>query len=63
MAGDQAVDDLAMALQRPERGLLVGLHEPRVADHVGGKDRRKPALNAFLDHGALGISLTFIVGR
>jgi len=62
VVGDQAIDDLAMALEGAKRGLLIRLHEPAIADHVGGKDRRKPALNALLDHSAVGTSLTFIEG-
>jgi hypothetical protein len=32
-------------LQRGERALLVGAHQPRVARHIGGKNGREPALD------------------
>ena len=50
MVGDQAVDDLAMSLERRKRGLLILAHEPAVADHIGCKDGSHSALNAIHGH-------------
>ena len=41
---DQLVDDVAMGRQNAERALLVGMHEARVAVHVGRQDRGELAL-------------------
>ena len=42
---DGRIDELdPMGLETGERPRLVDLHQPAKADHVGGKDRRKPAL-------------------
>jgi hypothetical protein len=40
----------AVQLQRRERPRLVGAHHARIADHVGGEDRRKPAIGVRLNH-------------
>jgi hypothetical protein len=46
--GDFRIDDLtAERLQALERPFLVGPHQARVARHVGGEDRGKPAIDAF----------------
>ena len=43
--GDGRIDQLdPMGLETRERARLVGLHQPAVADHVGGEDRCEPAL-------------------
>ncbi len=42
---DGRIDELdPMGLETRKCSGLVGLHQPTVADHVGGKDRREPAL-------------------
>ena len=46
VAGDQAVDDVAIGLERGKRRLLVLGHEVTVSDHVGGEGGGKPALDA-----------------
>jgi hypothetical protein len=52
--GNLGVDQLgAMRLECRERPRFVGLHQPRVSHHVGGKDGSKPAFNALLGHGAV----------
>ena len=39
MLGDLRIDQLgAQRLEAAERALLVGSHQPRVADDIGGKD-------------------------
>jgi hypothetical protein len=43
-AENQVVDDLAVRGERRQRPLLVGMHQPRVAFHVGGEDRRELSL-------------------
>ena len=49
MLGDLGLDEvLAQRLQARVRTPLVGRHEARVADDVGGQNRRKPALHARL---------------
>ena len=50
VAGDQPVDDPAVGPERAECRFLVHVHEPAVADHVGGEDSRKPSLNLFFRH-------------
>jgi hypothetical protein len=40
-----------MLAKRLRRGCLVFAHEPAVARDIGGKDRRKSAFNAVLNHG------------
>ena len=43
--GDGGIDEFEpVGLEPRERARLVGLHQPAVADHVGGEDRREPAL-------------------
>ena len=45
--GDQGIEDLvAQRLEAGQGARLVRPHEPAVADHVGGDDRRKSALVA-----------------
>ena len=39
-----------MRLDRVERALLVALHQPGVADHVGGQDGGQPALDPYRSH-------------
>ena len=45
--GDGRIDQFdPMGLETRERPRLVDLHQPTVADHVGGEDRREPALGS-----------------
>jgi hypothetical protein len=44
---------LAQQLERRQGAGLVFAHQPRVADHVGRHNRRKPAFGAFLRHEVL----------
>ena len=45
--GDQRLDELlAQRLQARDRAGLVGAHEPAVADHVRGQNRRELAFHA-----------------
>ena len=51
---DHRLDQLAkMGLEGAERARFVGPHQPRVADHVGGQDRRQPARLVRLIHDTL----------
>src|SRR5204862_7522665 len=44
-------DQLAgLRLERPQGADLVGSHQPAVAGHVGGEDRRQPPFDAALLH-------------
>ena len=46
MLGQERVDDLgAQPADRGERARLVLLDQPRIADDVGGEDRRQPPLD------------------
>jgi hypothetical protein len=48
---DLGVNQLgAMGLLALNRPGLVCLHEPAIADHIGGEDRDKPADGALLCH-------------
>ena len=58
VAVDQPVNDLAMGSERAESRFLVHIHEPAVADRVGGKNCRKPSLNSLLRH-----ATGFLTGR
>jgi hypothetical protein len=50
--GDERLDELlAYRLQARDRAGLVGAHEPAVADHVRGQNRRQLAFNARCGHG------------
>src|SRR5207249_2843292 len=42
---DRLVENLALACERLQRAVLVGSGEAGKAFHVGGKDRRQPALH------------------
>ncbi|MEJ2435649.1 MAG: hypothetical protein P8Y53_21820 [Pseudolabrys sp.] len=54
MLGDFRIDNLAPAvLQRRQRALLVGAHQPTVADHVSRKNGRQPPYGAPLGHSAM----------
>ncbi len=51
MALDERLQNLSPPRrQRRVRGRLVALHEPAVADHVGGQDRRESAPNLLSGH-------------
>jgi len=52
MRGDRRVDQLgAQQLQPRQRALLVDAHQPRIARHIGGKDRSKaPRSRHFAAH-------------
>ena len=41
----------AASLQRGQRAGLVNLHQPAVADHIGGQNGGKATLDAFFGHG------------
>ena len=52
MLGDQWLQHLlAPGLERGQRAGLIVLHQPAVADHVGGQDGSEAALDAFFGHG------------
>ena len=52
--GDGGIEELAaMLLQRPQRALLIGLHEPAVADDVGRQYGGQPALDLRVAHAHL----------
>ena len=52
VGGDRGIEDrFAVPLQRGERAGLVGAHHARIADHVGGEDRRELTVDAFFGHG------------
>ena len=64
MLGDKWGQTSPPGLKCRERALLVGLHQPAVAGHTGGKDGAKPALGAFLGHVLplrLGLAISQIV--
>ena len=43
---DLRIDQFAPdRFQRRERAFLVGAHQPRIADHISGQDRRQPSLD------------------
>ena len=45
------IDQLArQAFSARERAVLVGAHQPAVADDIGGQDRREPPLDPLLGH-------------
>ena len=51
VAGNRGVEHgLPVLFQRGERAFLVGAHQARITDHVGGEDRREFAIDAFFGH-------------
>ena len=53
MPGDERREHVPAALpHRGERARLVALHQPAVADHIGGEDRGKTALDGGIRHTA-----------
>jgi hypothetical protein len=47
--GDRGIEELAaVLLQRAQRALLVGLHQPAVTDDVRREDSSEPALQVLL---------------
>jgi hypothetical protein len=51
MGGDCRVEDgFPVPLQSSQRAGLVGSHQPRIADYVGGKDCRQPTVDALFGH-------------
>ena len=51
VGGDSRVEDeFPVPLQSSQRARLVGFHQARIADHVGRKDRRQFAVDAFVGH-------------
>jgi hypothetical protein len=45
MLRDQAVGDLAMRDEEPQRARLIRVHQVRIASHVSEKDRGEAALD------------------
>ena len=45
MLRDERINDGAVLAQNAGGARLVEPHEPRIADDVGGQDRRQPAFN------------------
>jgi hypothetical protein len=50
MLRDQAVEDLAMRLERGQSPFLVPANEPAIADHISREDGSHSALNAIHNH-------------
>src|SRR5262249_27379823 len=51
MLGDRWIEELAaVLLQGTHRPLLIGLHQPAVAHHIGCQYGGKPTLNALFAH-------------
>ena len=54
MFDDPGIDQFAPdRLQRRKRAFLVGPHQPRIADNIGGQDRRQPPLDPLFAQGSL----------
>jgi hypothetical protein len=47
MVRDQPVDDPSASVQVADRSFLIGLHEPAITGHVGGKNCGQAALHAY----------------
>ena len=47
---DQALDFAAMGPKREDRGLVVVVHQPAVADPIGAQNGRQPAIQGLRGH-------------
>ena len=47
---DQALDFAAMGPKREDRGLVVVVHQPAVADRIGAQNGRQPAIQGLRGH-------------
>ena len=43
MCGDSFAEDTPVVVECRDRGILVILHQARIASHIGAQDRRKPS--------------------